>query len=143
MTPADVDWKFVAGSGSAIGLGALAYWVRAFRARTLVSDESLKVRENTSKGGWITDLENKVADERRLRVEAEIRERETYALHRMDMEENAKLKVRVSLLTEKVGRQEKRIALITELLILERPDLAQIFKSSGFGDQSEPKPGES
>lgn len=97
--------------------GLLGVIVKGSKARVQVSGDSVLLRENESRLDWIAQLEMRAKEESTLRVAAEKRERETHALYMAT-------KVELDSLMNKLVRMEKRLDLITDLLLVERPDLA-------------------
>lgn len=126
---------YVGGGVIAVIAAVIGLWVRGSRARAQVSTDTLQVHENQSQGTWITALEKKLIAETGLRLSAEERERASREAHLTDMLENSELKALVRALEKKVGQLERRMSLVSELLIIERPDLAsvaELLRSSEF-----------
>lgn len=127
---------YIAGGLIASGLaGVITLWVRASRARAQVSTDHLHVQENKSQGGWIKELEKKLLEETILRHQAEAAERKAREQHLLDMLEIGEHKAEIVALTKKVQQLERRMTMISELLIIERPDLATVadlLRASSF-----------
>ena len=133
----DIDWKVLLTAIVPSILTGFVVWAKASRTRAIVSGDSLQVQENESRGKWIGDLEKQIADERNLRINAENRERATFALHIEDQREIGELKTIVKTLMQKITSMDRRIDLISELLVIERPDMLAVvnmFKASAMAE---------
>lgn len=110
-------WMYGAVPGAAALGAALGLVLKGSKARVQISGDTLQVHENESRLDWMTKTEERAEQERALRLAAEQRERDTHSLY-------MRTKLELEQVNERMARMEKRLQLISELLLIERPDLA-------------------
>lgn len=101
-------------------LGAFGVWLRLNKTQT-------EITKTQTEGGWISQL---VKD----RDEAIRREKETWTAYSKLKEDHAKLELQGILRDEKIARLEKRIDMLSDIIVEYRPELAAFLRTSAYGD---------